>query len=190
METLLPRIRFTALPKKKEVWLEIGFGAGEHLAAQAENHPHIHFIGAEVFANGIAACLQKIDERRLENIQFFTSDARELLSALPDHSISRVFILFPDPWPKARHHKRRIISHETLSMLARIMKKGAELRIATDHTDYLHWILVQMQQSADFEWLAEVPADWQSRPDHVKTRYQAKAEKEGRTPIFLDFRRV
>jgi tRNA (guanine-N7-)-methyltransferase len=175
---------------KQSVWLEIGFGAGEHLAAQAEAYPDIGFIGCEVFENGVAKLLREIEGRRLANIRLFTDDAHRLIAALPPASISRVFILFPDPWPKARHHKRRIVSTETLDELARIMTEGAELRLATDDREYFVWMLERVTSHPGFVWLARKPADWRQRtPDWLPTRYEEKARAAGRSPLFLRARR-
>jgi tRNA (guanine-N7-)-methyltransferase len=175
---------------KQSVWLEIGFGAGEHLAAQAEAHPDIGFIGCEVFENGIAKLLGEIEGRRLANVRLFIDDARRLIAALPPASISRVFILFPDPWPKARHHKRRIVSTETLDELARIMIEEAELRLVTDDREYFAWMLERIASHAAFVWLARKPADWHQRtPDWPATRYEKKARAAGRLPLFLRARR-
>jgi tRNA (guanine-N7-)-methyltransferase len=172
------------------VALEIGFGAGEHLAAQAAAHPETGFIGSEVFENGIAKLLAEIEPRRLSNIRLFLDDARLLLAALREASLTRVFILFPDPWPKLRHHKRRIVSRATLDALARVMTDGAELRLATDDRGYLAWMLEHATGHPDFEWLAQRPEDWRTRPvDWPATRYEQKAFAAGRSPTFLRFRR-
>ena len=177
-------------PPAREVWLEIGFGGGEHLAAQAERHPEIGFIGCEVFANGIVKLLGEIDRRGLNNIRIYPDDARPLLTALPPRSIGRVFILFPDPWPKARHHKRRLISPATLDRLAEIMTDGAELRLATDDPSYLAWMLEHTTAHPAFSWSARRAADWRERsPDWPATRYEQKARKAGRAPAFLRFAR-
>ena len=174
----------------KQIWLEIGFGAGEHLAWQAQAHPNIGFIGCEPFINGVARLLSEIDQVGLGNIRLFRDDARLLLAALPEASINRVFILFPDPWRKTRHHKRRIIAPTTLPLLARVMADGAELRVATDDPGYKSWILQHVRASDDFEWMARSPEDWQSRPvDWPATRYEAKAVAADRTPTFFLFRR-
>lgn len=171
-------------------WLEIGFGGGEHLACQAEQHPQIGFIACEVFENGIVKLLAEIRKRRLGNILIFTDDARLLLTALPPASIGRVFILFPDPWPKQRHHKRRIVSRETLDSVAAIMSDGAELRLATDDSGYLCWMLAHVTDHPAFEWQARRPSDWRERPpDWPSTRYEEKARAAGRVPSFLRFRR-
>jgi tRNA (guanine-N7-)-methyltransferase len=202
IEELLPRLRlaipgsgrldpwplFGAAPRP--IWLEIGFGAGEHLAVQAERHGDIGFLGCEVFENGIARLLAEIEHRRLANIRLFTDDARLLLAALPPASIDRVFILFPDPWPKARHKKRRLVSVETLDRLAAVMPGGAELRLATDDGDYLSWMLERVTRHPAFEWPARRPAEWRERPaDWPPTRYEEKARAAGRQPFFLGFRR-
>ena len=172
------------------VWLEIGFGAGEHLAAQAEAHPEIGFIGAEVFENGVARLVGEITRRGLGNVRIFPDDARLLLDALAAASLDRVFILFPDPWPKTRHHKRRLVSTATLDRLAVLMRPGAELRLATDDRDYLAWMLEHATGHPEFEWLARGPADWRERPaDWPPTRYEEKARAAGRTPAFLRFAR-
>jgi tRNA (guanine-N7-)-methyltransferase len=170
----------------RPVWLEIGFGGGEHLARQAETHREIGFLGCEVFESGIGKLIVGIAARRLANIRIFADDARLLIAALPASSVDRVFILFPDPWPKARHRKRRLISAETLDELARIMPGGAELRLATDDIDYLSWMLDHVTRHPAFAWLARRPADWRERPaDWPATRYEAKARAAGRAPFFL-----
>ncbi len=177
-------------PRPRSTWLEIGFGGGEHLAAQAEAHRDTGFIGCEVYENGVAKLLGEIERRRLANIRLFTDDARLLIAALPAASIGRVFILFPDPWPKARHHRRRIVSSDTLGQLARVMTDGAELRLATDKPDYFSWMLERVTADPAFEWLATHPADWQRRPvDWPPTRYEEKARAAGRAPAFLHARR-
>jgi tRNA (guanine-N7-)-methyltransferase len=202
VDTLLPRLAVTlpaagvldpsALfdPRPEEVWLEIGFGSGEHLAVQAAAHPAIGLIGCEVFENGIAKLLADVQRRALANVRILTDDARLLIAALPPASIGRVFILFPDPWPKQRHHKRRIVAKETLDALAAIMTDGAELRLATDDLDYLAWMLARLPVHPAFAWLADRPSDWRVRPaDWPATRYEAKAITAGRRPYFLGLRR-
>jgi tRNA (guanine-N7-)-methyltransferase len=202
VEELLPRLAI-ALPaaglvapvplfagKPQSVWLEIGYGAGEHLAAQAAAHPDTGVIGCEVFENGTAKLLGEIERRRLVNIRLFTDDARLLIAALAPASIGRVFILFPDPWPKARHHKRRIVSRETLDELARVMTDQAELRLATDDCAYFSAMLECVTGHPGFEWLARRPADWRQRPaDQPPTRYEEKARAAGRASFFLCARR-
>jgi tRNA (guanine-N7-)-methyltransferase len=173
-----------------EVWLEIGFGGGEHLAEQAARQPEVGFIGCEVFESGVARFVGEVARLGLANARVFTDDARLLLAALPPASIGRVFILFPDPWPKARHHKRRLIAKPTLDRLAEIMADGAELRLATDDRGYLAWMLEHTTAHADFLWLARCPADWRDRPpDWPPTRYEEKAVAAGRAPAFLRFAR-
>jgi tRNA (guanine-N7-)-methyltransferase len=174
----------------RETWLEIGFGSGEHLAEQAESHPDIGFIGCEVFENGIVKLLGEIERRRLSNVRAYADDARPLLTALPPCSIGRVFVLFPDPWPKPRHHKRRLIAPATLDRLAAAMTDRAELRLATDDPSYLAWMLEHVTAHPAFAWTARRPGDWRERPnDWPATRYEAKARKAGRSPAFLRFER-
>ncbi len=173
------------------VWLEIGFGGGEHLAAQAESNPDIGVIGCEPFINGVAKLLCEIDARNLTNIRIWDDDARDVLDWLEDGSVERVFVLFPDPWPKKRHQKRRLISPGTLETLARVMKPGAELRIASDIGDYVRTSLETVFVGDGFEWQAERPGDWRARPaDWPSTRYEKKALREGRKGHYLIFRRV
>jgi len=170
------------------VWLEIGYGAGEHLAAQAAGHPRVGFIGCEVFENGIARLIGDIARRGLDNIRVFADDARLLLDCLEPSSIGRVFILFPDPWPKERHHKRRLVAPATLDRLALVMQPGTELRLATDDPGYLAWMLEHLTAHPDFAWAARTPADWRERAsDWPATRYEEKARAAGRTPVFLRF---
>jgi tRNA (guanine-N7-)-methyltransferase len=172
--------------RPEAVWLEIGFGGGEHLAWQAAAHPAVGLIGCEVFQGGIVSALRHLEEARLGNVELFVDDARLLLDALPDASIGRVFILFPDPWPKARHHKRRLISPRTMAALARILADGGELRLATDDVEYLRAMLAIACTHPDFDWTARRPADWRQRPpDWPETRYEAKAIAQGRPPAFL-----
>lgn len=202
MDELLPRLKLdlstsapaplTSLfaPCVTRVWLEIGFGAGEHLAWQAAANPHTGIIGCDPFINGVAALLGEIEERNLKNIRIWNSDAREVLDWLGAGSLDRVFVLYPDPWPKTRHHKRRLISTATLSTLARLMKPGAELRIASDIGDYVRASLEALFASDAFEWQAKRPGDWRVRPaDWPPTRYEKKALREGRKGHYLIFRR-
>jgi tRNA (guanine-N7-)-methyltransferase len=199
-ETLLPELQISLpeagrldpktlfAPGISAVWLEIGIGGGEHLAEHAAAHPDIGFIGCEVFENGVAKMLAEIDRRQLRNVRLFTEDARLLLPALSPGSIGRVFILFPDPWPKQRHHKRRLVAPATLDCLAEIMPEGAELRLATDDPGYLVWMLEHATAHPAFGWLARRPCDWRERPpDWPPTRYEQKARAAGRTPAFLRF---
>ncbi len=183
-----PRAVFPTPPR--EVWLEIGFGAGEHVVWQARQHADVGIIACEVFRNGIVTCLRELEAARLDNVRLFTEDARDLLDRLPEGSLDRAFILFPDPWPKQRHHKRRLISVETLNILSRLLADGAELRLATDDPAYLRVMLAIACGHPDFEWLARRRDDWRSRPgDWPQTRYEAKGIEAGRPPAFLRLRR-
>jgi tRNA (guanine-N7-)-methyltransferase len=171
------------------VWLEVGFGSGEHLVWQAEQHPAVGLIGCEPYLNGIARCLAQIERARVSNVRLFADDARLLMTALPPRSLGRAFILFPDPWPKARHHKRRFVQRETLDRLAKLMLPGAELRLATDDPSYLPWMVEHACTHPAFVWLAERPADWRTRPhDWPATRYEQKALAG--QPTFLRLRRT
>ncbi|HZA02235.1 MAG TPA: tRNA (guanine(46)-N(7))-methyltransferase TrmB [Hyphomicrobiaceae bacterium] len=203
MRELLPRVSLdltSAAPRELsdlfggtacEVWLEIGFGGGEQLIWQAERNPGVGFIGCEPFVGGIAKALTAIEARRLNNIRLYSDDARQVLRWLPDASISRAFVLFPDPWPKKRHRKRRFVARETLGMLARVMRCGAELRIATDIGDYARTILLAVRSLTDFRWLVSGATDWRTRPaDWPATRYEEKAIREGRHCTYLRFIRV
>jgi tRNA (guanine-N7-)-methyltransferase len=173
-----------------ESWLEIGFGSGEHLAEQARRHPEIGFIGCEVFVNGVAALVGQVERQKLANVRIFDDDARLLLTALPEASIGRAFLLFPDPWPKTRHAKRRFIGSANLATMAHILADGAEFRVATDDVGYVRWTLQQLIGHPDFRWTATGPNDWRSPPaDWVETRYQRKAVAAGRQPVFLCFQR-
>lgn len=173
--------------KYQKLALEIGFGGGEHLLAQAAHNPDTLFIGCEPFINGVAKCLAGIDAQKTTNIRLFTNDARQLIEALPDACVDSAFILFPDPWPKIRHHKRRLVNPETLSMLARIHKKGGRLLLATDHVDYSVWMLEVLLAHPDYEWTAEGQADFQNPPaDWTQTKYQRKTTEQGRLPLFFE----
>ena len=200
MEELLPRLRVdlgeaydrsTLFPQEIDaVWLEIGFGSGEHLLAQAEQHPDIGFIGCEPFINGMASLLGSVERSGLKNIRVHDGDARDVLAWLPQSAIERIFVLFPDPWPKLRHRKRRLMSKETGLELARVLQAGGELRFASDDGDYAAEALLALQRSGQFTWLAESAADWRSRPqDWPETRYERKALSEGRKPSYLRLRR-
>lgn len=178
-----------------DVWLEIGFGGGEHLAWQAAEHPDVLLIGAEPFVNGVASLLALIDADGCQNIRIWPEDVRPLLDILPDGCLGRLFVLHPDPWPKARHAARRIISQDTLKSFARLLKPGAILRIASDDQGYIDWVMLQaaaLQTSGaeEFEWLADTAADWRDRPpDWPETRYAVKASRNDRSAYFLQFRR-
>jgi tRNA (guanine-N7-)-methyltransferase len=191
LDTLLPKIAFDpAEPLTGETWLEIGFGGGEHLAEQAARHPDVRIIGAEPFINGVASALRHLDERGLTNVRVHQGDAREVLSALPDESLTRLFILFPDPWPKARHNKRRLVQPETAAATARVLKPGGRLRFATDVADYANSALETLIAEPKLRWTADTADDWRMPPaDHVTTRYEEKKLGDC-APVFLDFERV
>lgn len=202
IDTLLPRLRLpldqsapsslAAMfdPPARMLTLEIGFGAGEHLAAMAEDAPEDGFVGCDVFLNGVAALLSRIDDAGLANVRIHDGDARALLDWLPDASLDQVFILFPDPWPKPRHHKRRLISPDMLASLARVMKCGAPLQIASDIPAYIRTTFLAMFISGEFAWQAEGPDDWRRRPaGRLETRYERKALREGRNCCYLSFTR-
>ena len=203
MRTVLPKIalelpptapldpRQAFEPPPSAVWLEIGFGVGEHLAAQAEAHPDIGFIGCEAYLDGVASLLRAVSERGLGNVRVFADDARLVIDALGAASVDRVFLLFPDPWPKSRHHKRRFISRENVDALARILVDGGSLRVATDHDEYCRWILAHLLAHPGFVWAARTPRDWRVRPsDWPETRYEIKARRQGRRGTYLTFVRA
>ena len=174
----------------REVWLEVGFGGGEHMVHQATLHPDTGIIGAEPYINGIAMLLGKLRRANLDNVAIHPGDVRDLFDVLPDASIARAFLLYPDPWPKARHHRRRFVTPEHLVPLARVMKPGAIFRVATDIPDYVRQTLQEVPRHG-FDWLAEAPADWRVPwDDWLSTRYEQKALREGRVPHYLTFRRA
>ncbi len=200
VESLLPALRIDPSATSRldpdqlfpaitdDIWLEIGFGAGEHLIAQSMFNASIGFIGCEPYINGIAKVLSAVNDGQIQNIRIYDDDARHVIRALPDASIGRVFILFPDPWPKKRHHKRRFVSRPIADQLARITKPGAEVRIASDIGDYIRLTLLVFSSHPDFSWIDRGPGDWRSRtPDWPETRYEKKAIKEGRRPAYLRF---
>jgi len=198
-ETLLPEIELTdhrveairagTRDGASELWLEIGFGGGEHLAGQAERNPQALILGFEPFLNGVGSLLRHVDERGLKNVRVLADDARPVIDRLAEASVDKVFILFADPWPKARHHKRRFIQTETLDAFARVMKDGARLRFATDWADYADWTLEKVTAHPDFDWPAQSQADWNTPPaDHLTTRYEEKKLGDC-APVFLDFYR-
>jgi tRNA (guanine-N7-)-methyltransferase len=177
-----PASLFLAPPAK--IWLEIGFGGGEHLAAQAALHPEIGFIGCEPFINGVSMLLVQVDEQQISNVRIVNEDARLLLRALPPASIDRAFLLFPDPWPKRRHEGRRFVNPEALGLLARVLADGAEFRVATDHAVLQDWMPARLGEHPAFDLVARAEA----RPDDwPPTRYEAKALKAGRRPIYLTY---
>jgi tRNA (guanine-N7-)-methyltransferase len=174
-------------PDARELWLEIGFGGGEHLAGQAAIHPDVLILGAEPFVDGQAKLVSQVEREGLANVRIHAGDARELLAALPDASVSRAFILFPDPWPKTRHHKRRLIQPAFLDDLARVMTPGGRLRFATDWKDYADWTLERVLASGLFDWPVRRADDWRAPPaDHLTTRYEEKKLGDC-APVFLDF---
>lgn len=180
----------------RPIWLEIGFGDGGHLLDQARQSPGVGFIGCEPYVNGVAKLLASMEHLDREdaanrNIRIFPDDGRLLLAALPSNSVERAFLLFPDPWPKKRHRKRRFVSQETLDQLARVLTGGAEFRFATDHPEYCRWTLHRVIRHGAFDWLAEGPENWRNRPpDWPETRYEAKARAAGRKCYYLRFRRL
>lgn len=209
MDSFLPKIKinpqnpldFPFIPEN--ICLEIGFGDGDHLAGHSANNTNNAYIGAEVFKNGIANLLSLMtgikqnDEidgeinllpNRSDNVRVWDDDIRLLFPLIPDSSLDKVFLLFPDPWPKKRHAPRRFINPDNLKVLARIIKPGGILRVATDHKIYKSWTLRKMHECPDFEWTATCGNDWKHEPqDWVQTKYQRKAIREGRKPVFLDF---
>jgi tRNA (guanine-N7-)-methyltransferase len=184
----LPRDFFS--PPVEDVWLEIGFGGGEHLLWQAQRNPNVGLIGCEPYQDGIVKVLKAIKQGELSNIRLHGDDARAVLRWLPPESIGRAFILFPDPWPKTRHHKRRLVSEATLDELSRVMRPKAELRIATDHSEYAAWILLAVRRQKSFRWLADSAAHWRERaPDWPATRYEQKASQNGCRCVYFRFQR-
>lgn len=200
MQTLLPQLQLT-LPESgqtdpavwfnfapREIWLEIGFGGGEHLAAQAAQHPDIAMVGCEPFANGVASLLDHIERENLRSIRIYPGDARLLLAALPNACLSRIYILFADPWPKKRHAERRFVQQDSLQEVARVLRPGGWLRLATDDPTLQDWTTEQLALATNFipdpGISPQRPADW------IVTRYEEKALAAGRTPIYYGFRRT
>ena len=198
METALPALSLPTtgfdpralMPGASEIWLEIGFGGGEHMAAQAARRPDVLTLGVEPFLNGVASAVRHIDAASLTNVRLHVGDARDLIARLPDGSLDRLFILFPDPWPKARHAKRRLVNREFLLGAARVMKPGAPLRFATDWADYANQVLRITADGRPFAWTAQAADDWRIPPaDHTTTRYEQKRLGDC-APIWLEFERV
>lgn len=174
-----------------EVRLEIGFGGGEHLIAEALAFPDIGFIGCEPYVNGMAKILTQIEAHNIGNIRLYAGDAAELLAWAPPRSITRLDLIHPDPWPKRRHWKRRFVQDATIAAMARILKEGGEFRFVSDIDDYCAWTLSHLLRSPDFVWTAERAADWREPwSGYTMTRYGQKAEREGRVAAYLRFRRV
>ena len=174
-----------------EVVLEIGFGGGESMVEQAQTRPRSGVIGVEPFVNGMAKALAAIARERLRNIRLHFADATELLAWLPDASLARIDLVHPDPWPKRRHWKRRFVQEATVGQFARVLRRGGELRFATDIADYAAWTLQRLLRSTQFDWTAQRADDWRKPwPGFTPTRYHAKAARAERAPCFLIFRRV
>jgi tRNA (guanine-N7-)-methyltransferase len=203
IEHLLPRLALDiATPRPPDltevfdrpadaVRLEIGFGGGEHLIAEARAHPDTGFIGCEPYLNGMAKILAQIEAHNIGNIRLFAGDAAELLAWLPSQSLKRIDLIHPDPWPKRRHWKRRFVQDATVTALARALEGGGEFRFVSDIDDYCAWTLAHFARARDFVWTAERADDWrQPWPDYTMTRYGAKAEREGRRAAYLRFRKV
>jgi tRNA (guanine-N7-)-methyltransferase len=203
LEAALPRLRAAVAgedtpvdPRElfggdiQSLWMEIGFGAGEHLAAQAAGHPETGFIGCEPFVNGVAALIGRIDADGLANVRIFDDDVRLLLPRLPDAAFARIYVLFPDPWPKTRHHRRRMTVPDNLAQFARLLADDGLLVFASDQHDFAAWTLANALARPELEWCARRAADWRNAPsDWVDTRYQEKARDKGLAPVFLLFRR-
>ena len=203
-ETVDPAGEFPFTPE--DVWLEVGFGGGEHLAEQSRRRPDTAFIGAEVFVNGVTSLLAHLSGTegkgdfdgetvslaagRVDNVRVYDEDVRDLFSHFKDASFGRIYVLFPDPWPKKKHRDRRFIGPKNLPVLARLLKSGGELRIASDDMKYIRWSLEHLMKSSDFEWTARRADDWRTPPsDWVPTRYEQKALAQGKKPVYLTFRR-
>jgi tRNA (guanine-N7-)-methyltransferase len=174
-----------------EIRLEIGFGGGEHLIAEARAFPNTGFIGCEPYVNGMAKILAQIETHDIANIRLFAGDAAELLAWAPPHSLARIDLIHPDPWPKRRHWKRRFVQDLTVAAMARILKASGEFRFVCDIDDYVAWTLAHLLRSPDFEWTAQRAADWRAPwPGYTMTRYGKKAEREGRKAAYLRFRKI
>jgi tRNA (guanine-N7-)-methyltransferase len=200
VESLLPQLTVPAIGPlgapalfgdDRPLWLEIGFGRGEHMAQQAAANPGVGIIGAEPFLDGVVGALLEVRDRGLTNIRLHNGDALDIIDRLPDASLDRVFLLHPDPWPKFRHAKRRFVNPGPLAMLARVLKPGGEFRLGTDHPVYCRWAMMQMARTPHFEWLVAGPADWQQRPtDWPQSRYEAKARAQGHEVWYFRYRRT
>jgi tRNA (guanine-N7-)-methyltransferase len=178
-------------PPADEIRLEIGFGGGEHLIAEARAFPNVGFIGCEPYVNGMAKILTQIEAHDIGNIRLFAGDAAELLAWAPQHSLARLDLIHPDPWPKRRHWKRRFVQDATIAAMARVLKPGGEFRFVSDIADYCAWTLAHLARSSDLCWTADRASDWRLPwADYTMTRYGRKAEREGRDATYLRFRKI
>ena len=174
-----------------DIELEVGFGYGEHLIWQALNHPNKLFLGAEPFRSGVINTIREIERHKLNNIRIHDDNVIDIIENLPNEILSSIFILFPDPWPKKRHHKRRFISQNNLKKIHHVLKNRGRLVLATDHKDYLHSILLNVNINDQFEWLYENTDHFYSKPyEFPKTKYERKAIKNGRRPVYLTFEKI
>ena len=177
--------------RPERLWLEVGIGAGEHLAWQGETNPDVRLIGAEFFLNGVASAVRHLHDQNLSNVRIMHGDGRVLVEGVPEGSVERAFVLHPDPWPKKRHWERRIIQPSMMDALARAIRPGGELRLATDHADYQPWMTRIALAHPKFRWTARTADDWRRRAaDWPQTRYEAKAVREGRKPLYLTLERL
>ena len=200
VEELLPRISVPdtgpidaqgLFGDERPLQLEIGFGAGEHLAGQATAHPGTGFIGCEPFLNGVVGALAHVRDGALGNVRLYMGDALDVVERLPDESLDRLYLLHPDPWRKARHAKRRMVNHGPLDLIHRKLKPGAEFRLGTDDPTYCRWSMMVMNQRRDFAWQAETPGDFLTRPDDwPETRYERKARRQGHEVWYFRYVRV
>lgn len=175
----------------RAVWLEIGFGGGEHLLHQACLHQDLGLIGVEPFVNGMAKALAGIAREGHDSIRLYHDDALDVLSWLPDACLERIYLLYPDPWPKKKHWKRRFVSPETVAEFSRVLMPGGEFRFVSDIDTYVDWTLRHVHKDGSFRWLAQSASDWhQPWPDWIHTRYEAKAIREGRVPAYLRFEKL
>lgn len=189
---LLPDIRLDLenpiVADSQDIWLEIGFGGGEHIASQAIANRDIQFIGAEPFLNGVAKLLVSVEENNIENLRIHDGDARVLLPKIPDQSLSRVFLLYPDPWHKQRHQKRRFVNSDSIANFHRMLKPGGIFRFASDIEDYVKWTVLNIKKHGGFKFEGDTVKDWREPPtDWHRTRYEKKAIREGRTPSYISF---
>lgn len=193
MDTLYPKIKIGDTPTKglegfSELWFEIGFGGSEHLVWQAQNNPDVAVLGAEPFLNGVAKAVASVDEHGIDNVRLHQGDARNIMDTMTDGSLSCLFVLFPDPWPKARHNKRRIITPDFLCEAHRVLKPGGRFRFASDIIDYVDWTLTRVNAHGGFTWPVTRKDNWRTRPDDWPgTRYEAKAIREGRSCHYFEF---